>query len=108
MHRRLLILSVTAAVVLAAAAVGVPHPTAAAQAARCDDYSSQAAAQRGHDTRDADGDGRYCESLRCPCAYGNGGGGGSRRPSSADRATTTGCTRPRGVVAIGFSATKYP
>lgn len=36
--------------------------------ATCGDYPNQAAAQRAHDTRDADGDGVYCESLPCPCA----------------------------------------
>ena len=42
-------------------------PTADAQAATCSDYSNQADAQRAKDTRDADGDGIYCESLPCPC-----------------------------------------
>jgi uncharacterized protein YabE (DUF348 family) len=35
-----------------------------ASAATCSDYSTQAEAQRAADTRDADGDGIYCESLR--------------------------------------------
>ena len=39
-----------------------------ASAATCDDYANQAAAQRAADTRDADGDGIYCEALPCPCA----------------------------------------
>lgn len=54
----------------------LPSP---AIAATCSDYSNQAAAQRAADTRDADGDGIYCESLPCPCstsAGGSGGGGG--------------------------------
>jgi hypothetical protein len=89
-------------------AAGQPVDVTPAQAATCSQYGNQAAAQRAHDTRDADGDGRYCESLPCPCANGNRGGGESRQPTSAERATTTGCTRPRGVVAVGFSATKYP
>ena len=42
-------------------------PTAAT-AATCSDYSNQAEAQRAADTRDADGDGIYCEALPCPCA----------------------------------------
>jgi hypothetical protein len=95
------------AVALGASAWGHPVDVTPAQAATCSQYANQAAAQRAHDTRDADRDGRYCESLPCPCANGDGGGG-SRQPSSAERATTTGCTRPRGVVAVGFSATKYP
>ncbi len=35
----------------------------AAAAATCSDYSNQADAQRAMDTRDADGDGIYCESA---------------------------------------------
>jgi endonuclease YncB( thermonuclease family) len=42
-------------------------PAADAQAATCSDYSTQAHAQRAHDTIDADHDGIYCESLPCPC-----------------------------------------
>src|SRR3954471_20748669 len=38
-----------------------------AQAKTCADYPNQAAAQVAHDTRDADGDGIFCESLPCPC-----------------------------------------
>lgn len=41
-------------------------PTAHA-AAVCADYPNQAAAQKAKDTRDADGDGIYCEDLPCPC-----------------------------------------
>ncbi len=47
-----------------------PWSTAGSQvtaAATCSDYSNQADAQRAKDTRDADGDGIYCESLPCPC-----------------------------------------
>ena len=35
-------------------------PPTARVAATCDDYESQADAQRAADTRDADGDGIYC------------------------------------------------
>jgi hypothetical protein len=38
-----------------------------AQAKTCGAYTNQAAAQRGQDTRDADGDGIFCEALPCPC-----------------------------------------
>jgi hypothetical protein len=48
-----------------------------AQATVCADYPNQAAAQRAADTRDADGDGIYCESLPCPCSTAAGGGGSS-------------------------------
>jgi hypothetical protein len=95
------------AAALVASAAGHPVDVTPAQAATCASYSTQAAAQRAQDTRDADGDGVYCESLPCPCAKGNGGGG-SRQPAAPSGGTTTGCTRPRGVVPIGFSATKYP
>src|SRR3954447_26687971 len=38
-----------------------------AKAKTCADYPNQAAAQVAHDTRDADGDGIFCEALPCPC-----------------------------------------
>ncbi len=83
---------------------------APAEAKTCADYPNQAAAQRAADTRDADGDGIYCESLPCPClkkAGGNSGGGsGGGRGNSGS--SPQGCTRPRGVQPIGFSSTKYP
>ncbi len=58
--------------VVLAAAVALPSPAAAAT---CADFQNQAAAQRAANTRDADGDGVYCESLPCPCSR---AGGGSR------------------------------
>ena len=70
------------------------EPPVAHAAATCADYPNQAAAQRAADTRDADGDGIYCESLPCPCSSaaavaatrrrGSGGDGAarSRRPCS--------------------------
>src|SRR4051794_14898858 len=33
----------------------------------CADFPNQAAAQKAADTRDADGDGIFCETLPCPC-----------------------------------------
>lgn len=50
---------------------------AIASAATCADFPNQAAAQAAANTRDADGDGIYCESLPCPCA----------RPGAATPAT---------------------
>lgn len=38
-----------------------------ASASTCAEHANQAEAQRAKDTRDADGDGIYCESLPCPC-----------------------------------------
>src|SRR3954451_20192630 len=64
----------------------------AAHAATCSDYSTQAAAQAAADTRDADGDGIYCEALRCPCsaaAGGSGGGGGGAGSTPIKPASTT-------------------
>ena len=78
-----------------------------AQAATCGDYSNQAAAQRAADTRDADGDGIYCESLTCPCLKPGDAGPSSSSSQSpprpalgrprtfASRTRTSGC-RPRG------------
>ena len=74
---------VPALAVLACVLLGAPH---AARANTCADYPNQAAAQRAADTRDADGDGIYCESLPCPClrpgqrGSGGSGGGPARRP----------------------------
>src|SRR5438270_6269701 len=51
---------------LAFALVALLAP-ATAHAKVCADYPNQAAAQRAHDTRDADHDGIYCEALPCPC-----------------------------------------
>jgi hypothetical protein len=93
------------AALLVASAADVPVPTPIASAATCSDYTSQAAAQRAHDTRDADGDGLYCESLPCPCLSGTGSG-----PSAppAPAASHPSCTRPRRTVALDFSAARYP
>lgn len=86
---------------------------AVANAATCADHPNQASAQAAKDTRDADGDGLYCESLACPCA-GKGGGASKPKPTprrkpkrqgtSADPAT---CTRENRAVSISFSKTKY-
>jgi hypothetical protein len=94
------------AVIAAMLVVGwTPH---AASAATCDDHSNQADAQRAMDTRDADGDGIYCESLPCPClgpGDSGGGGGGSPTPVPKPKAS---CTRPQGVLRVVFSRSKYP
>jgi hypothetical protein len=50
-----------------AALIAVVTLPSSASAATCSDYGTQADAQRAADTRDADGDGIYCESLPCPC-----------------------------------------
>src|SRR4051794_41086748 len=71
----------------------------------CADYPNQAAAQRAADTRDGDGDGIYCESLPCPCLKSGSPSTPAPAPTSTDK---PGCTRPKGVQPISFSATKYP
>lgn len=63
---------------LTAVALGGPvaHP-----ATVCADFANQAAAQRAHNTLDADGDGIFCETLPCPCL--KPGGGSNPTPVSA-------------------------
>jgi len=56
-----------AAILLAAVLTARASAAPARAGAVCADFSNQAAAQRAHNTRDADGDGVYCESLPCPC-----------------------------------------
>lgn len=92
------------AVVLAFACVLGLAP--AAQAATCADYETQAEAQRAADTRDADGDGIYCESLPCPCL--KPGDGGSGEQKDKPKAEPKSCTRTKKVFGVGFSRTKYP
>ena len=72
---------------------------------RCSDFSTQADAQRAANTRDADGDGVYCESLPCPCSK---KGGSKSTPTAAPNNPEAGCAKPSGIQQIGFSATKYP
>lgn len=107
-------------------------------AAVCSDYPNQAAAQAAGDTRDADGDGIYCESLPCPCSTAP-----PTRPTSPPspappptpapvpdptptpstdtppapapapapaptEPVTPACVKPAGVQNLTFSATKYP
>lgn len=86
---------------------------AVASAATCADHPNQAAAQAAKDTRDADGDGIYCESLACPCA-GKGGGASKPKPKPAPRPKRQGtsadpatCTRESRTVSISFSKTRY-
>jgi hypothetical protein len=105
--RALLLIAVALLALAGTATVALGGPTAQA-AATCADYANQAAAQRAADTRDGDGDGIYCESLPCPCAKGGSGDPSQSRPARSPEAGPTACTRPKGVVSIGFSSTKYP
>jgi hypothetical protein len=88
-----LLLAVSCVALVASTAGAPPHANAAAAprahaAATCSDYPNQQAAQNAANTRDADGDGIYCEDLPCPCSPqwqaqhgGSGGGGGSPSPT---------------------------
>jgi hypothetical protein len=105
---RLLIAALLIAIALVSA-TGVASGDAARPTARaaavCAGYPNQAAAQRAADTVDGDGDGVYCESLPCPCLKPGSPSTPAPAPTSADK---PGCTRPKGVQPISFSATKYP
>jgi hypothetical protein len=98
---------VKAGLLFIATVVAVGWTSPAASAATCADYTSQADAQRAKDTRDADGDGIYCESLPCPCLKpgDSGGGGGSPTPAPKPKSS---CVRPQGVLRLAFSRSKYP
>ena len=87
--------------------VGALLVPSTASAATCSQYKTQAAAQAAKDTRDADGDGIYCESLPCPCASGKGSTP-TKQPPAATPPRRPSCTRTGTVANISFSATKYP
>jgi hypothetical protein len=81
------LLVVIAAGAMGLGAIGVDH----ASAARCADFPNQAAAQSAANTRDANGNGVYCETLPCPCsaAAGRSSGGSAATPASpGDRSAT--------------------
>jgi hypothetical protein len=112
----------------ASAATATDGPVAHA-AATCADHPNQASAQTAKDTRDADGDGIYCETLPCPCLPPDprAGSGGTppapvptpiptAAPTPVPTATPTpsvdedddSCTKPTAVQRLVFSARKYP
>jgi hypothetical protein len=66
---------------------------AAYTSATCSDYSNQRDAQLKKDTRDADGDGIYCEDLPCPCLKPGGGGGPQPTPTHKPRGLRCGKER---------------
>lgn len=107
MRVRLLILTICAVVGLAAPSTADTGTPIAHAAATCGDYSNQAAAQQAADTRDADGDGIYCENLPCPCSSATGGAGDST-PSTPAPKPKSSCLTPGKVQPIGFSKSKYP
>ena len=81
--RKLFVGGLAACVV--AVLLGLSMPVTPASAATCDEYSNQADAQRAKDTRDADGDGIYCEDLPCPCLMpGDEDDAGAPAPTPAD------------------------
>lgn len=89
--------------------IGLALLPGSASAAVCADYATQADAQTAADTRDADGDGIYCEGLPCPCSTGSGPST-SPPPASPPPATRVqpSCRRPSAVQRLLFSAAKYP
>lgn len=89
MSSRLAVFVLALGLLLAPTAAGA-SPSAQA-AATCSDYATQAEAQRAADTRDADGDGIYCESLPCPCLK---PGQDEPKPPPASKPTTD-CGRER-------------
>lgn len=94
---------------LSIATAGLTATTASATT--CSDHSTQAEAQRAADTRDADGDGIYCESLPCPCA--KGGGTSSPKQSTPNtpakkKKKRKTCASSRGVLKVYFDIAKYP
>src|SRR4051794_11606830 len=93
----------------AASARPLDAPVAHASAT-CADYPNQAAAQRAADTRDADGDGIYCESLPCPCLRpGDGDGGADPAPTPTPAPDPKpSCRKPSTVQSIAFAKAKYP
>jgi hypothetical protein len=79
-----------------------------ATAATCSDYATQAAAPRAADTRDADGDGIYCESLPCPCLKpGSSSPPAPPAPPPPPAAPKSSCSRPSTVQRLRFSSSKY-
>ncbi len=86
MRRTTAFLFTVLVVALSGLAVGTASPAGAIVDRDCDDFSTQAAAQRffidaggpQNDPHrlDADGDGVACDSNPCPCDTGTGGGGG--------------------------------
>jgi hypothetical protein len=111
-HRSVLSLAAVLLATLIFAAPGGAHRDPVAHAAAtCADYSNQAAAQQAADTRDADGDNRFCENLPCPCSSAVGGGsaaGGSTPAPAPEPKPTRSCVLTARVQPIGFSKTKYP
>jgi hypothetical protein len=102
-------LVVLAAGLLVGSSGHVPSP---AWAATCADYPNQAAAQAAGDTRDADGDGVYCESLPCPCSTAppvpTPAPGPPPVPTPTPQASPADCTSRAGVQDVSFSKAKYP
>lgn len=88
MNSRVALLAVLATALLTtSAAASASSPPVARSSAVCSDYRTQADAQRAGDTRDADGDGIYCESLPCPCLRPGERGSGGGKPKPKPRAT---------------------
>jgi hypothetical protein len=106
--KRLALAALLLTLSISSAAEAQPAVPIARAAAPCADYSNQAAAQRAADTRDAGGDGIYCESLPCPCLKSGQGSPAPRPQPRSEQRGRSSCTRPRVVVDLVFSAARYP
>lgn len=115
--RALLALLLVTALAAAFVVTGAPTGPSSAAAATCSDHATQAAAQTAKDTRDGDGDGRYCEDLPCPCAGPADPGSGTsgpapapskQTPSAGTTADPKGCRIVKTTVRVGLSKTRYP
>src|SRR5664279_1545935 len=86
---------------LLAPVVGHAASPDAHAAAVCADFPNQAAAQRAHNTRDADHDWVYCESLPCPCV-------GPGRPHRTHRHPAGRCIRVPYPIVVRLLRVRYP
>jgi hypothetical protein len=101
--RRVAIVCVAAAAVATVCVALTPALAHEVRISRtCSDYSNQADAQRAKDTRDADGDGIYCEDLPCPCLKPGEGA------PSPDQGGDNGCEQPSRTVTVPLSRARYP
>ncbi|MEA2192671.1 MAG: hypothetical protein QOI73_2792 [Solirubrobacteraceae bacterium] len=91
-----------------AALLAIAVLPSSASAATCAAYATQAEAQRAADTRDADGDGVYCESLPCPCQEAAGSTSAPPPPPPPAAKPKATCSRPSAVQRLRFSSSRYP
>lgn len=88
MWKRLLVVLSSAGALLATGATP-------ASAAVCADHPNQRSAQIAKDTRDADGDGVYCEALPCPCLKPGQESGSGSKPAPVKRKPSVKKPKPK-------------